>query len=72
MTGFGISGAEALDPTTRVFVCLLLWIFVCWISSQHVQLQNSIHFKWTKKMCHTFKIYYNMMCTHKQMAIFSC
>jgi len=34
-------------------VCLLLWIFVCWISSQYVMLQNPIHFKWTKKICHT-------------------
>jgi len=34
MRSFGISGAEALDPSTRVFVCLFVTMDICMLTLQ--------------------------------------
>jgi len=34
MTSFGISGAEALDPSTRVFACLFVTMNICMLKFQ--------------------------------------
>jgi hypothetical protein len=39
MTSFGISGAEALDPTTRVFVCL----FVCYYGYLYAEFPANMY-----------------------------